>query len=583
MPTQHPAFPLSARATAQAATLVCSLCAGLLPWQAQAAQPMAASNPSADVDAIVRELTPPKPALPKLIPEAQTPAKAEAKPDAKPDAKPSVPQPEVDTHFTFQRLAVKGVGSLSAEQLAQLSAPHVGKTIGEAELGAMLQGLRQMLDAAGQPLAQIGLPRIDLAQGEVTVPVVEATLGRVTVPTGADSPVTEERVRGLLAWFKVEEGQRLNVQALDRVLFALNDMPGVQAKGKLVPTGDEGAYNLTIQTASRRSWDASVSADNNGLGPVGRVRLGATGRLNNPFGLGDNLDVQALVSDTGGVKLARAGYELPLGYTPARVAFAASTLAYDLGGQFDTLGASGTANLVEASVSYPVIRTRGRTLLARVGLDQKRFSDKLELYGGETTERKLQGLNASVNWESRDSWGGGGFWGAGGTLRLGHLSYGNTPLGTLVEAGNYRKLEAQVSRLQALFDPLSLFVSASFQQASRTLDPAEKVGLGGARGVRAYAQSEAPADDARLVSAELRWWVSPTVTVFALTDWAHGRLDHNTAGRSVTLRGSGLGLSASVYDWFTVRGTLAWRHSGAGAADPGHDKPRLAVQLQHSF
>ncbi len=538
---------------------------------AQAQQVAAdAAGAAGAAGAVARELQSAPPVLPKLG-------------DGSVQAPSAAVRAESATRFTFQRLVVQGASSVSAAQVGELGAAHVGQSVGEAELSAMLMGLRRQLDDAGLQLAVIGLPRIDLAQGVVTVDVVEPRMGRVTAPMGPDAPITDERVRGLLRWFNLGEGQLLNFTALERVMFALNDMPGVQAKAKLTPSGEEGVYNLAITTGSRRSWDAGISIDNQGLSAVGRVRVGATARLNNPLGLGDNLDAQVLGSDTLGVKLGRIGYELPLGYTPARLAVAASSVQYKLGGDFDAFGASGQAKLYEASVSYPLIRARNRTLLARVSIDDKHFSDKQEALNS-SSRRSLRSLAGTLAWESRDAWGGGGFWGASATLRFGDFDDGKPTQGSY--EGRYRKLEVQGSRLQALTGPLSLFVAASAQQASRTLDPAEKLGLGGSRGVRAYAVSESPADDARVLNAELRWWLNPQWTVFALTDWAHGRLDHGVSSAtqpSVTLRGSGLGVVAQIPNWVTLRATLAWRHSRAGAADPGHDLPRLAFQASHSF
>jgi len=520
---------------------------------------------------VVRDLLPvAKPKMPAL-----TEAPVAKPPVAK--AEPAAPT------FTFSRLVLQGAESVSEAQVQALGQPFVNQPMGEEALAALLQALRQRLDESGMSLAGIGLPRIDMASGVVTVVVVEPKLGRVTVPLGEDAPISEARVRGLMSWFGMAEGGPLDVDALERVMFALNDMPGVQAKAKLTPSGDEGVYNLAVQLVPRRSWDGSVSADNQGLPAIGRIRLSASARLNDPLGMGDNLDVQGLLSDTLGVKVGRVGYELPVAYTPVRLAMAASHLRYKLGDEFKALGASGKATLLEGSVSYPLIRARSRTLLGRVGVDDKHFQDHMDAFAANDGDRRLRTLVLSLSWESRDAYLGGGFWGGGFTQRFGKLSYGGTPDANQARAGNFNKTELQVSRLQTLTGPFTAFVGLGHQRASRNLDPAEKIGLGGSRGVRAYAVGEMPSDDGTMLNAEVRWWLDRNWTVFALTDWAHGRLDHEVGGNTVTLRGSGLGVSASFPDWVNVRATLAWRTSRAGVADPGHDKPRLAIQAQHSF
>jgi hemolysin activation/secretion protein len=553
--------------------LLSALCAAMAALTATGAHAQSGGSlPS--VGDVVRDLLPaPKPALPALPAAGEAPAAAPAVAKAEPAA----------PTFTFKRLVLNGAASVNEAELQALSAPYVNQAMGEEPLAALLQAVRQQLDRAGLSLAAIGLPRIDMATGVVTVDVVEPKLGRVTVPLGSDAPVSEARVRGLMSWFGLTEGGMLDVDALERVMFALNDMPGVQAKARLTPSGDEGIYNLAVQLAPRRAWDASVSADNQGLPAVGRIRMSASGRLNNPFGLGDNLDVQALLTDSLGAKVGRVGYELPLAYTPMRLALAASHLRYELGDDFEALGASGKANLLEASVSYPLVRARTRTLLARVGTDFKRFQDRLADFPDNDGDRRLRTLLLSLSWESRDTWAGGGFWGGGLTQRFGKLSYGGLVADNQVKAGSFYKTEVQVSRLQNLSGPFSAFLSLGHQRASRNLDPAEKVGLGGARGVRAYPVAEAPSDDGTIVNAEVRWWLDRHWTVLALSDWARGRLDHEVGGNTVTLHGSGFGVNASFPDWVNVRATLAWRTSRASLTDPGHDKPRLVIQAQHSF
>jgi len=539
--------------------------------QAQA-QSVAAAAPAPNAGDVLRDLPAPKPTLPTLSDTPAAPGQAAA-------------TPVVSQRFTFNRLVVEGVTALAPFQVQLVADPFVNKPMGEDELAALLQALRRRLDLAGMSLAGIGV---------VTVPVVEPRLGHISVPQGADNPVTEARVKGLMSWFNLGEGRTLDIDALERVMFALNDMPGVQAKAKLTPSGDEGIYNLSITSTARRAWDAAVSLDNQGLGPIGRWRLGASARLNNPFGIGDNLDVQALSTNTRGVKLGRVAYELPVGYTPVRMAVAASRVAYKLGGEFDELGASGSANVFEGSLSYPLLRARSRTLLARVGIDDKHFADRID-FDDSDGRRRIRTAVLSLSWESRDTFGGGGYWGAGFTQRFGHLKLGtdaqiaqDASLGEQGVAGRFAKRELQLSRLQNLGADFSLFASVSNQSASRNLDGAEKVGLGGTKGVRAYAASESPSDDATIVNTELRYWVNPSWTVFALSDWARGRLQHepavtSTTPNTVSLRGSGLGLSASIPEWANVRATLAWRGNQAGTAESTDRKPRLALQAQHSF
>lgn len=378
-------------------------------------------------------------------------------------------------------------------------------------------------------------------------------------------------------------------------MFALNDMPGVQAKAALSPSGDEGSYNLNIQVTPRRSWDASIGVDNHGVSHAGRWRTTGLVRLNNPLGIGDNLDVQAMLSTMGGVKVGRVAYELPVGYTPARLSVGYAKVNYTLGGTFEALDPHGTARVAEANLSYPLVRSRNRTLMARVGYESKVLSDNLTVFEQERFDKRVRAAVAGLNLESRDNWLGGGFNGASAQFQWGHLRYDNgndladdQALGDYGRVGSFGKVQLQYSRLQAVSRKVSLYASVSQQLASRNLDPAEKMSLGGPRGVRAYPTAEGASDEATLFTSELRFWLDRNWTVFGLYDWAKGRINRDVpadqiSGNDVMLRGAGLGVVASYPDWVTVKATLAWRGKRVATTDNGHDKPRVYVQAQHTF
>lgn len=507
---------------------------------------------------------------------------------ARPDNVPAV-------SFVLRSVELRGATALTPSQIELLAQPYVGKTMNEADLAAFMAALRKRYEDKGLGLASIGYPTQDLAQGVLKVDVLEPRLARIQLPTTPDAPVSEARVRGLLSLYNIETGGLLDTLSLERVMFALNDSPGVQAKATLAPTGDEGVYNLAIQTTPQRGWDASLVLDNQGAGSTGRVRLTGVGRLNNPLGMGDNLDVQTLISNGGHVRVGRIAYELPVAYTPARLSVAYAKVKYAVRGDFADIDPYGTARVAEANLSYPLIRSRTRTLMARVGAESKNLTDQLGAFELRGDKRILAGT-AGLNYESRDTFLGGGFNGASANFHWGHLKF-KTEADAEFDAaagedyrtaGRFGRVELQYSRLQNVVKNTALYVSASQQLASRNLDSAEKMTLGGSRGVRAYPTAEGASDEASLLNSELRFWLNRNWTVFALYDWAKGRRTRDVAqgndvGNDVFLHGAGMGLVASYPDWATVKATVAWRGKQPALTDSGNSKVRLFVQAQHTF
>lgn len=537
----------------------------------------------------------PAPRAGDILHEVPTPSTMPALPDASPlnAAAPAVKAPAVN--FVLQRFEVRGASVFTPQQIQAIAEPYVGQSMGEPELSALIGALRKRYEDKGYGLASIGFPSQDVSQGVLKVDVVEPKLARVQIPLGADAPVTADRVNGLMDFFCLHAGGLLNTASLERVMFALNDMPGVQAKAALSPSGDEGIYNLSIQVTPRRNWDASLSVDNHGVGYAGRWRGTGLLRLNNPLGMGDNLDLQTMLSNSGGVKVGRVAYELPVAYTPARVSVAYAKVDYTLGGQYADQDAHGSADVAEVNLSYPLMRSRSRTLMARLGYESKGLTDYLQ--GNElfTSKKHINAALGGLNYESRDTWMGGGFNGLSAQFHWGRLRLDSeldqaieTLQGDQGKAGSFGKVELQWSRLQAVSRNVSLYGSLSQQLASRNLDPAEKMTLGGPRGVRAYPTAEGASDEATLFNGELRYWIDRNWTVFALYDWAKGHRNREVAAdafsaNDVQLRAAGLGVAANFPDVVTVKATVAWRGTRLPETAPGNDKARVFVQALHSF
>lgn len=549
----------------------------------QAVAQVASAAPTPGAGDMLREVpvAPTMPALPEVPPlESQAPVAT---------------APAVS--FVLREFNLRGNTVLTQNQISLLTDPYMGKPMTEKELSALLAALRQRYDGMGYTLVGIGFPTQDVSKGVLNVDVVEPKLARVQLPEAAGAPVTPERVKGLLSFFCLHAGGTLNTGALERVMFALNDTPGVQAKATLTPAGDEGVYNLAIEMQPRRSWDASVGVDNHGIEYAGNVRTTGMVRWNNPLGIGDNIDVQGLLSNTSGVRVGRASYELPVFYTPARFSMAFARVGYSLGGTFKSLDAFGTARVFETNLTYPLMRSRSRTLMVRLGTESKNLTDHYgDNFGGDIrNDKRVLSTVAGLNYESRDGALGGGFNGAAVNFYQGHLDFKDPlsrstddGLGAYHTAGKFNKLDVQLSRLQAISRAVSFNFNLSHQMASRNLDPAEKMSLGGPRGVRAYATAEGASDDATLVNTELRYWLSPNLTVFALYDWAKGRKSHDTdaanlPSNDLVLNGAGLGLVANIPNWASIKATVAWRGKREPQVDADHSKARLYLQAQHTF
>ena len=129
-----------------------------------------------------------------------------------------------------------------------------------------------------------------------------------------------------------------------------------------------------------RRVTGSIEADNAGNRYTGANRIGATVNINNPLGLGDVASLRVLTSGSG-LNYGRASYQMQFGKATVGVAY--SALRYELGQEFESLGAHGTAEIASVYGSYPLIRSRNNNLYAGLAYDHKTFEDKVD-----ATERR---------------------------------------------------------------------------------------------------------------------------------------------------------------------------------------------------
>lgn len=492
--------------------------------------------------------------------------------------------------FTITSVRFTPTKAVPEAELQQVVKPWLNREIVATDLAVVAVALRRFYEERGYGLVGVGFPTQDLAQGVLQIAIVEPRIVRVTVESPDRPPISPQKITAVLERNGIAKDEPLDVLALDRAMYTLNDWPGVGAKSTLLPTGDEGRYAIAVQTEARRGWDASVDADNYGSETTGRYRAGALLRWNNPTGSGDNLDLRASVSSGKGTLVGRLGYEIPLGSTAWRLGAGISRVEYELGQDFAGAGAVGSANVADVSLSYPFIRTRDRNLVGRVALTSKKLVDEF----GDTTEKKVRGGEFGLSFENRDAFAGGGFTGGNVSLQFGKLDiesevYRNydSGLGDRATQGSFRKLGVQVNRLQAVVPRVSLFVGLVGQFASKNLDNAEKMTLGGARGVRAYPSAEGSSDEAAVLNTELRLWIDPQWTGFVFHDAGHGkrfkRPDDDGRPNTLNLHGSGLGVQYTNPELFTLKAAVARRGDEPVTSEADDKRTRFLVELQHAF
>lgn len=534
-----------------------------------------------DAGGALREATPALPVIPPTPDIEGMPAPPPA-PAAMPMAAASR-----GPGFVLKGIRFAGSTLFTDDLLQALVADRVGHQVTLADLEDLARRVTERYRQEGYLLAEAVVPVQEFGDGVVDLSVIEGALGKVRLQVDPAARVEARVLARILS--RLEAGRPLHGPTLERVMLLLSDLPGLAPQAALEQGDVAGTTDLIVTVGPRRNWNLILDADNHGSRASSEYRVGATARLNGPLWLGDNLDARAQAGAGGRLAYGRLSYELPIGGNGTRLGASYSQVEYELGREFAVLDANGRAEVLEFSLSHPVIRSRSRNLFARLGWQRKDLDDRLGLIS-RRDEKSLRSVFAGLAYEQRDKLFGGGYTSAGltasfGTLDLDGIARVEDRAGRRTE-GSFQRWNYELSRLNRLVGPLNLFFGITGQFADRNLTSAEKVALGGPRAVRAYAPAEATVDEGHVAKLELRYSVTPDLSLQAFHDWGWGRFNrHPAAGEGdnhVALRAYGLGAFWSMADGFVLRASLAWRATERGLTDTDR-VPRLYMQISKSF
>lgn len=487
-------------------------------------------------------------------------------------------------------LHVTGAQVYAEATLLDVTGFSAGRELTLSDLRGMASKIAGYYHMRGYLLAQAYLPAQDIKDGAVTITVLEGHYGKVTLRNSTN--LSDDLANGLLSGLNSNDA--VSIAPLESSLLLLSDLPGVNVKSTLIPGASVGASDLIVDVTPGQRLTGSVDSDNQGNRYTGANRLGATVNLNDPTGHGDVATLRALTSGAG-LNYVRASYQAQIGRAKAGVAYA--DLRYRLGQDFESLQASGTAQIASVYGSVPLIRSRSNNLYAVINFDAKTFQDKVDSTSTRA-DKKARVAMASLTGDHRDGFGGGGLSTYALTWTTGHIDINSpaalaTDAATVQSNGHYDKLGFNAMRLQSVTDTLSLYAAINGQLASKNLDASEKMALGGANAVRAYPEGEAYSDQGYVLSLEARallprlserqsgqmqliGFVDTGTAMANKTPWAAGE-------NRRTLSGAGIGLNWAENNNFMVKAYYAHTLGNAAGTSAPDATGRFWLQAVKYF
>ncbi|TDP46913.1 ShlB/FhaC/HecB family hemolysin secretion/activation protein [Zavarzinia compransoris] len=452
----------------------------------------------------------PDAARPSIAPEAITPLPPAAAPafEVAPAPAGSPPAGAETVTFTLSGVALDGVTAYGADELAGFYADRIGKTVSLADVFAIAAAIEAYYRADGYFLTRVVVPAQRIEGGRIQLAVVEGYIKSVAVvgdAGGAQDLV--EAMAGRIA----EGGGPARLDALERQLLLINDLPGLSARGTLSPVaGERGASQLTVEV-TRKAVDGFVTFDNRSSRYLGPWSASAGVGANSFTALAERVEVvgfsslfserQRLYQLSGAFTLNEDGLTLKTyaSYAPG-----------EPGGRLSQLDLQTEATRFGFALAYPVLRGRQTNLNAGLAFDW--LDEDGDAFGGAVLHDRLRVLRFTADADHRDSLAGVTRIEAG--LHLGldlfDASSGQEPNPSRTGAdGTFVKGTVEISRLQRLFPlgdgAVDLLLLAAGQYSEGPLLADEEFRLGGYRFGRGYTPGEISGDRALAASAELQF------------------------------------------------------------------------------
>jgi hemolysin activation/secretion protein len=492
--------------------------------------------------------------LPAPIAQAQAPPPPEKRPDVlleqqrkaleqqqkqeeltQPKAPPQIDKPArtrppkgAEAKVKVTQFKFSGNTVVPTEDLQAVVAPSIGKTLTLRELTEVAGLVSEHYAANGYILAQAYLPPQEIRGGVVEVAILEGKVGKI----GVTGNTRYESSTILRTMEPVRERGIVHEGTLETALNEMNDYPGLKVRAALKPGEARGQTDLELTAKERIPYTFATDINNYGSRFTGPWVYGAEVGLGNLAGLGDNLTLKGLKSDSR-LFFTEVAYLIPV--TNFGTKFRVSWIHTEnvIGEEFATFRPTGRADIVSVDVLQTIIRTGALSLTGVAGFDFKTIRNLLTSTGPSAvlfSKDELRIFRAGIRGDYRDpflgrtyfglTWHRGvDFWGgsernAPGTSFTLIDAAGNT---TGAGPGNFSKWTGDVARFQSLGLPFIqglpvlpavlndsyLILRATGQLVDDRMLSSERFAIGGYYTVRGYPVAERIGDNGYAATAEL--------------------------------------------------------------------------------
>ena len=434
--------------------------------------------------------------------------------------------------------------------------------------------------------AYIPVQNIRKNNGKIILAIIEGNYGKFILEN--NSLVKNNTVQAML-----DDAKRDNVvstSTLERSMLIINDTPGVVVSAADVMPGTQiGTSDFKIITQASNRINSYIIGDNTGSRYTGKNRLMAGLTINSPFNIGDKISLSGLVSNGADLKNGRVAYEMPLMANGLKGEMSYSQTNYSLTKDYEDLDAVGTSKTIDATITYPIKRTRNENLYVSLNLANKNLNDEVKstntqtkkntrlatvsLAYDKTYQAYSKPTNSSVNF----------------SVTKGNLNYDDNTQDSTNLRGGYSKVNLDLNNTIYLSNKISLESSLKMQYAlqNKNLDGSEDFSIGGSSGVKLYPDGELSAENGYVINLEAKYQLpnyknlNSSIGLF----YDRGRAwmtNNNVDFEAKSLQDLGLGYYVSYKNFF-AKTQMAWNVNSQDVTSEDNRNSRFLFQGGVSF
>lgn len=447
----------------------------------------------------IRQTVPPLPSsVDGNSKDLEVPLTLEAEPER------AIPFAESET-LLVKKFVLAGASDDDEERLQAILAPDQARELTMKDINNAARKVTNYYRERGYLVARVLVPKQSVRSGALTLKIVLGSYGQIKVKNS--SHLHQKVVNGVFERMK-RDSPELTQDSLERAMILLKETPGGSMPSVSVKSGKEaGTTDMMVSVDGSRRFHGYLLGDNQGSQYTGRKRIYGGIDMESPMGIGDVFSLAAMTTDDEGLKNGRASYGIPLNYDGLRFTVSYTRTTYTLGGAYALLGGTGTADVAEGTLSYPIRRRGNESIDLLVNWDHKKLHDDLKTVDTHNPRNADLGILTVQRTKSGKFLQRNVITTMSVSIAAGQLAVVDATQRSLSGTdGTYGKLNVRATSEYALSKKISQKTTLQMQKdiSDKILDSSEQLFISGSGGVRAYAES-ASGDNGYVLNTEFRY------------------------------------------------------------------------------